>query len=203
MSAARPKTRRQPELSLSLSKRCRPRTLPAARLILRFAIIRRRAATYTSPSWGYSLGPYTAGSAPRGVIGSPTPRSRGTFRCPAGSSSVSERPALRWRSVAPTCRCTSRRSAPGRGAEFFRALSRTRPRCSNGSPRRCRKPPAHIGSSCTATCGEPRAYEPLWIGCNRYSEANETASLGFVDAQRPFILGDRKPEADVETWPDP
>src|SRR3954467_14770438 len=86
MSAARPKTRRQRESRLSLSKRYRPRTLPAARLILPFAIIRRRAATYTSPSWGYSLGPYTAGSAPRRVIGSPTRRSRSTFRCPAGST---------------------------------------------------------------------------------------------------------------------
>ena len=56
MSAARPKTRRQAELPLSLSKRCRPRISPAARLILPFAITRRRAATYTFPSWGYSAG---------------------------------------------------------------------------------------------------------------------------------------------------
>ena len=95
---------------------------------------------------GVFAGAIIAGSASRRVVGSPIRRSRGTFRCPAGSSSVSERQALRWRSGPPTCRCTSRRSAPGRGAEFFRALSRTKTRCSNVLPRRCPKPRASIGS---------------------------------------------------------
>src|ERR1700693_871348 len=49
---------------------------------------------------------------------------------------------------------------------------------------------------------EPRACEPLWIGSNPFSEANVIASPGSVEAQRAFILGDPKPEADVGTWPD-
>jgi len=138
-------------------------------------LARRRAGTYTSLSWVYSRGPYTAGSAPRRVIGSRTRRSRGTFRCPAGSRSMSAKQALRWRSVARTCRCSSPPSAPGRGAGFFRALSRTKTHCSNALPRRCPKPPATIGLSSTATCGVPCVCERLWIGSNPFSEANEIA----------------------------